>query len=201
MTQRINDQIPFGCKQLTRPEPRRVGLSPLSSYTFPLSTPNSMCFQRHSRFAVDFSTAVLCFQQHSCVDRSIFEVTTPAHGQSPQTKCRFRRPADVRHPGVIVLGTGSSPHIAGWEFIPQSRQYPRFAGNSRVKRAWRRIPVQTSPTGGRQASQSETAPVLTLIGYDTAGMLSRDNMSTCVAQGGSRHFRGTLRIDGAGFGC
>ena len=39
-----------------------IGLSPLSSCTFPLSTSNYMCFQQHSRFASDFSTAVLCFQ-------------------------------------------------------------------------------------------------------------------------------------------
>jgi hypothetical protein len=95
-----------------------------------------MCFQQHSRFVPDFSTAVLCFQQHSRFVPSIFEVTTPAHGQCPQTECRFPGPCRCPPSGCHVLGGGSNPHFAGWEFFPQARQHPRFAGHGPVKRAF-----------------------------------------------------------------
>jgi hypothetical protein len=36
-----------------------------------------MFFQRHSRFAPDLSTAILCFQRHSRIVPSIFKVTAP----------------------------------------------------------------------------------------------------------------------------
>jgi len=38
--------------------------------------------------------------------------------------------ADVAIPGVIVLGGGGNPHLAGWEFSSQAQQDARFAGNS-----------------------------------------------------------------------
>jgi len=78
----------------------------------------------------------------------------------------------------------SSWALAVARVFPAGNSFPR-SGSILASRAiarssapaWRKIPVQTSPTGGRQASRSETAPVLTLIGYNTAGMLSRDKMS------------------------
>ena len=91
--------------------------------------------------------------------------------------------ADVRHPGVMSWA------VAVTRILPAGNSFPRL-GSILALRAmarssalsWRRIMLHTSPTGERQASRSETAPVLTWIGYHSDGMLSRDNVSTCVAQ-------------------
>jgi len=47
--------------------------TPFFSTTFPLSTRNSLCFLYHSRFAAEFSTAVLCFHGHSRVVRRVLK--------------------------------------------------------------------------------------------------------------------------------
>ncbi len=75
--------------------------------------------------------------------------------------------------------------VAAGEFFPPDRQYPRRALNSRIKRAF--LAQDHAPQlhkGERRGTRSETAPVLTMIGYHSGGMLSRDDMSTGVAQAG-----------------
>jgi hypothetical protein len=93
---------------------------------------------------------------------------------------------------MSTIRVSSSWAVAVTRMLPAGNSFPRLGSILALRSiarssapSWLEIPVHP-PNRGRQGFQYETAPVLTLIGYDIAGMLSRDKLSTCVAQGGSR---------------
>jgi hypothetical protein len=89
-----------------------------------------MCFQRHSCFSPTFPQRSFVFNNIPVLFVQFLKLLHLRTASLPRRNVDSEDLADVRHQGVIALGGGSNPRVAGWEFFPQARQYPRFAGGS-----------------------------------------------------------------------
>jgi hypothetical protein len=102
-------------------------ISRLFSITFRLLASNWLCFQRHSRFFTEFSTAILCFHRHSRIvplirrnslsclsgdDRLLVSVATSLLEGSPPRLAQSRRWVGTGSTIAPVCSRQGVPHSA-----------------------------------------------------------------------------------------